>query len=816
MQQPQGFVVSGKEDYVYLLKKSLYSLKQSPKQWYKRFDFFMTSHMFQSSSYDSCVYFKEVSNGSFVYLLLYINDILIAVKDVREIIKVKAQLSKEFEMKDLGAAKKILGMEIMWDREKCKLYLSQKRHIEKVLHRFNMQNAKPVRTPLAAHFKLSATLSLKIDYERDYISRVPYSSAVGSLMYAMVCFRPDLSYVVSIVSTYMANPGKEHWKAVQWIFRYLRGFADVCLQFGRNRDGLIGYVDSDFTGDRDKRRSLTGYVFTIGGCTISWKATLQTTVTLSTIETEYMAIIEAFKEAIWLKGLFGELSKDLQITTVFCHSQSAIFLTKDQMFHERTKHIYVRYHFMREIIARGDIVVSKISTHDNSADMMTKTLPSAKFEHFLDLVNALSEMLDEHNILVKTFQMARDGYKQHLEFVFCLRLLSNRTRDGRQYNIPTTSEVVGLIVGVLQMQTPRSTSFKSIRTINGVSYKTYKEACYALGLLEDDQEWNDCLAEAACWASGNELRNLFVTILIHCQVSDSAKLWRTNYEILSKDITSLQRNRFQVKDLQLTQKQLEAYTLFVIETILVKMGKSLKDIDEMPLPDSALLSDRRNRLINEELEYNKEDLKKMHDKSFALLNDYQKLAYEAIMASVSNEEGRLFFITGHGGDVNGIILMADIVLYFSPQYEQEFPPILIRAMSFGIPIVAPDLPVVRKYIVHEVQGIIFSQHNSNELVQDFSQLISNGKFTRFSHTIASSGRLLSKNMFAMECTTGYAKLLENFITFPSDVILPGNTSQLKQGSWKWGYFQKDVQDSKGIEDLQKNLFNRSIPRNYSP
>ncbi|KAM3251534.1 hypothetical protein P3L10_005604 [Capsicum annuum] len=206
-----------------------------------------------------------------------------------------------------------------------------------------------------------------------------------------------------------------------------------------------------------------------------------------------------------------------------------------------------------------------------------------------------------------------------------------------------------------------STSFESIRTINGVSYKTYKEACYALGLLEDDQEWNDCLAEAACWASGNELRNLFVMILIHCQVSDSAKLWRTNYEILSKDITSLQRNRFQVKDLQLTQKQLEAYTLFEIETILVKMGKSLKDIDEMPLPDSALLSDRRNRLINEELEYNKEDLKKMHDKSFALLNDYQKLAYEAIMASVSNEEGHLFFITGHGG--TGKIFLWNTIIF---------------------------------------------------------------------------------------------------------------------------------------------------------
>ncbi|XP_060182688.1 uncharacterized protein LOC132612607 isoform X2 [Lycium barbarum] len=154
------------------------------------------------------------------------------------------------------------------------------------------------------------------------------------------------------------------------------------------------------------------------------------------------------------------------------------------------------------------------------------------------------------------------------------------------------------------------------------------------------------------------------------------------------------------------------------------------------------------------------------------------------------------------GDVNGITLIADIVLYSSPQHEQEFPPILIRAMSFGIPIVAPDYPVIKKYVVDKVHGIIFSQHNSDELVQDFSQLITNGKLTRFAHTIASSGRLLSRNMLAVECITGYAKLLENVIAFPSDVILPGDTSQLKQGSWEWGYFQKDVENSDDIEDLQ--------------
>ncbi|KAG8496686.1 hypothetical protein CXB51_007936 [Gossypium anomalum] len=382
----EGFTVSEKEDYVCLLKKSLYGLKQSPRQWYKRFDSFMTSHDFKRSSFDSCVYFKKNNDGSFVYLLLYVDDMLIAAKDKGEIRKVKAQLSEEFEMKDLGPAKKILGMEILRDRNTSKLYLSQKGYIEKLLCRFNMRSAKPVSTPLAAHFRLSSALSPQSDDEIEYMSHVPYSSAVGSLMYAMVCSRPDLSYAVSAVSRYMANPGKEHWKAVQWILRYLRGTTDVCLQFGRTEDGVIGYVDAAFAGDLDRRRSLTGYVFTIGGCAISWKATLQTTVALSTTEAEYMAITEACKEAIWLKGLFSELNEDLQISTVFCDSQSAIFLTKDQMFHERTKHIDVRYHFVRDIIACGDIVVSKISTHENPADMMTKSLPITKFEHCLDLV----------------------------------------------------------------------------------------------------------------------------------------------------------------------------------------------------------------------------------------------------------------------------------------------------------------------------------------------------------------------------------------------------------------------------------------------
>jgi len=192
-----------------------------------------------------------------------------------------------------------------------------------------MHNAKAVSTPIAPHFKLSAAQYPSIDQDIEYMSRVPYSSAVRSLMYAMVCSRPDLSYAMSLVSRYMSTPSKEHWRAVQWIFMYLRGTADSYLKFGRTENRLIGYVDSHYAADLDKRKSLTRYVFIVGSCAISWRATLQSVVVLSTTEAEYMAISEACKELIWLKGLYAELCGVDFCINLFCDSQSTIYLTKD-------------------------------------------------------------------------------------------------------------------------------------------------------------------------------------------------------------------------------------------------------------------------------------------------------------------------------------------------------------------------------------------------------------------------------------------------------------------------------------------------------
>jgi hypothetical protein len=276
-------------------------------------------------------------------------------------------------------------MEIIRDRQKKKLFLYQKSYILKILSRFGMSTAKSLSTPAAANSRLSLAFTPQTEAEKEHMSHVPYASAVGSLMYAMVCTRPDIAHAVSVVSRFMAQPGKEHWQAVKRIFRYLRGTADVGLIYGGDSRCLVaGYSDSDYAADVDGRRSMTGYVYTLGGSVVSWKATLQPTVTLSTTEAEYMALTEAAKEGIWLKGLVSDLGIHHDQATVFCDSLSAICLAKDHLHHDRTKHIDVRYHFLR---TEKRIQVKKISTHHNPADMFTKPVPLSKFSHCLDLLN---------------------------------------------------------------------------------------------------------------------------------------------------------------------------------------------------------------------------------------------------------------------------------------------------------------------------------------------------------------------------------------------------------------------------------------------
>ncbi|GKC18666.1 hypothetical protein Tco_1020816 [Tanacetum coccineum] len=231
-----------------------------------------------------------------------------------------------------------------------------------------MDNGKSVSVPLGAHFKVSLKDCPSNDWDVERMSKVPYANVVGSLMYLMVCTRPDIAYAVSIVSRYLANPG---------------------LVYGRDQGKHVdvdGFVDADYAKDPDKGRSITGYVFMVHGCVVSWKATLQHVVALSTTEAEYMALTEAVKESIWLKGLLIELGVNLRSVVVNCDNQSAIHLSRNAMFHERTKHINVRYHFIKDIMESKEIEVEKIGTKDNAADAFTKVVPGPKFKYCMKIL----------------------------------------------------------------------------------------------------------------------------------------------------------------------------------------------------------------------------------------------------------------------------------------------------------------------------------------------------------------------------------------------------------------------------------------------
>nr|GEW24200.1 retrovirus-related Pol polyprotein from transposon TNT 1-94 [Tanacetum cinerariifolium] len=301
-------------------------------------------------------------DGSFIYLFLYVDDMFIASQSLDEIETLKTRLKSEFEMKDLGEAKMILDTKIVRDKKLRKLCLTQKQYLIRVLKCFRFdKQTKRLSTPLASQFKISVAVSPKNDAERAYMEKVLYANVVGSLMYVMICTRLDISHVVGMVSRYMHNPGKGHWQAVKWILRYIHNTVDVGLVFKHGSSRWVaGYCDSEY--------SITA---------------------LSTTKAEYMAMTKAVKEAIWLQGLLGKLGIKQKFVTMHSDSHSAIHLAKNQVYHARTKHIDVRYHFIREIREEGEVKIQKAHTSKNPADMLTKVLARIKSNYCFDLIHVV-------------------------------------------------------------------------------------------------------------------------------------------------------------------------------------------------------------------------------------------------------------------------------------------------------------------------------------------------------------------------------------------------------------------------------------------
>ena len=213
----------------------------------------------------------------------------------------------------------------------------------------------------------------------------PYREAVGELTYASLATRPDITFAVQVVSRFLINPGISHWDAVERIFRYLLGTKELWLVYGSGKSGspgLIGFADADGNMAED-RQAISGYAFMLYGGVITWSAKKQEIVTLSTTESEYVAATHAAKEALWLRSLITQIFGAMDgPTTLFSDNQSAIALSKEHRYHARTKHIDIRYHFIRWIIEEGSIRLIYCPTDNMVADTFTKALPSAKVKHF--------------------------------------------------------------------------------------------------------------------------------------------------------------------------------------------------------------------------------------------------------------------------------------------------------------------------------------------------------------------------------------------------------------------------------------------------
>lgn len=377
MRQPEGFIVPGQENKVLKLHKAVYGLKQSSRVWYQRVEVVLSNLGYQKSKYEPCLFKKRNQKGGLTIIALYVDDFFIFSDDKEETKILKDKLSSEFRIKDLGQAKQCLGTRISIEKDSHIITLDQEQYINSLLHRFKMFECKAVATPMEPGLQLSKN--------PNSVFSVPYQELVGSLMYLSVMTRPDISYAVSYLSQFNNCYDETHWKAAKRILRYLQGTKTFCLKFKKSQVfELVGYIDADWASNSVDRKSYTGFCFTLSGSVISWGSSKQKTVALSSTEAEYMGLAEGSKEAIYLRNLLIEIT-DIKIGSVklFNDNQGAQKLATNPVFHKRSKHIDVRHHFVRDVVANKVITLKYLNTVDMPADIFTKSLSSVKHFKFI-------------------------------------------------------------------------------------------------------------------------------------------------------------------------------------------------------------------------------------------------------------------------------------------------------------------------------------------------------------------------------------------------------------------------------------------------
>lgn len=363
--QPEGFIQDNSK--VYRLKKALYGLKQAPRAWNARLKIELDKLGFTQSLADPGLFILR-KNEDPVYLLVYVDDLLLASASLALINSVKSNLSRAFEIHDLCDAQFFLGMQILRNRSEKTLKLFQSKYALEVVTRFGLADSNPRSLPISPSNPLSSST------DSSAVNGTLFMEIIGSLMYLAVCTRPDLSYVVGLLSRFASKPSLEHINIAKGVLRYVLGTFELGLVFTSAKPGLQCFCDANYAADVDCRRSTSGLILLLNGGPVSWASKLQPTVAASTTEAEYISAAFATKEILWLKSLLFDFDMPLSSIPVYCDNQAAIKIIRNPISSNRSKHIDVAFHFIRHHVAQGELTFEFCPTARMLADFLTKPL----------------------------------------------------------------------------------------------------------------------------------------------------------------------------------------------------------------------------------------------------------------------------------------------------------------------------------------------------------------------------------------------------------------------------------------------------------
>jgi hypothetical protein len=377
MELPHGYEEDG---YVALLLKTLYGLRQSPREWYQSVYNLLVKIGFRACESDRSVFV----NNAGVVIIVYVDDIILFGKDKQTVASAKTQLTNTYRMKDFGDLTTYLGMEIHRDRATGIVELHQEAYTAKLLTEFGYSDMKEEPTPMDTR-----VIWLPNQEPSDQAVTANYQKMIGGLLFLTTHTRIDLAVAISKLAQFCANPGQDHVSAVKRVFRYLNKAMKLGIRWqksGNNR--ILGYTDANWAGgtqvDNDGRRSRSGYVFTLADGAVSWSSRRQHTIATSSCEAEYIGQCNAGKEAMWLRTIMNELGyPQIGPTVIYADNQSAIALASNPVYHARSRHIDIQYHYVRMLVARAYIDFIYVPTAEMTADGLTKPLDKVKFARFV-------------------------------------------------------------------------------------------------------------------------------------------------------------------------------------------------------------------------------------------------------------------------------------------------------------------------------------------------------------------------------------------------------------------------------------------------